>query len=105
MPRTWLSTTAMIALITHQDYMTLTQVCCRSAKVIDTKAKGSLGSASSDDANTCEQPGSGVGAGFQAAKKPQVALRGTYLLAKGPSNEGPKKPVTEENRSKQLISQ
>lgn len=42
----------------------LTQVCCRSAKVIGTKAKGSLGSASSDDASACEKTGSGVGAGF-----------------------------------------
>lgn len=72
MPRTWVSTAAVTALITHQDDTMLTQVCCRSAKVIGTKAKGSLGSASSDDASACEKTGSGVGAGFQAAKLPNI---------------------------------
>lgn len=47
----------MAALITHVDDMTLIQVCCRSAKVLSTKAKGSLGSASSDDLAACEQLG------------------------------------------------
>lgn len=62
MPRTGVRRTAVAALITHVDDTMLLQVCCRSAEVLNTKAKGSLGSASSDDVAACEQPGPCAGA-------------------------------------------
>lgn len=72
MPRTRVRRTAVTALSAHVDDTMLPQVCWRSAEVISTKAKGSLGSASPGDVAACEKPGSCAGAAIQAgsAKKP-----------------------------------
>lgn len=90
--------TAVAPLIIRLDDRMPIWVCCRSAKVLSTIAKGSLGSASSDDvvllvisqALVQEQQFRGV---QQTSLIPQGSLHGVCLLLKWPSNKGQKTPL------------